>query len=432
MSYIHPAAGDLFYQRMLLYHQKGCKSFREIRTVNDVVYPNCRAACEALGLLGDDREWESTLQEASSTATPAEIRILFAHVLTHCQVSNPSVLWSRTWDLMSEDIPYTATVSLGIPNLHIHPTQLENYTLYEVEGCLNHCSRSLSDFGIRLPPEDLMSVLRNRLLMEEKSYDGDLLTREKNQLISKLNDSQRQIFDIIIDAITTNRQELIFVCGHGGTGKTFLWKTIIYALRSEGRIVLAVASSGIASLLLPSGRTAHSHFKLPLDLNDTSVFSVKKNTQLAKLLKETDLVIWDESPMNDRRCFEALDRTLRDILYRPMELFGGKTVMLGGDFRQTLPVKKSASRHEIITSSIVSSYLWHSFRLFILTENMRLTQGNLSEAEKKEVSVFAQWLLNIGDGVLGVPDEHDPENTSWVEIPDACRIPDDENGVTNL
>ncbi|GKC45808.1 DNA helicase [Tanacetum coccineum] len=100
MSYIHPAAGDLFYQRMLLCHQKGCKSFREIRTVNDIVYPNCRAACEALGLLGDDREWESTLQEASSTATPAEIRILFAHVLTHCQFSNPSVLWSRTWNLI--------------------------------------------------------------------------------------------------------------------------------------------------------------------------------------------------------------------------------------------------------------------------------------------------------------------------------------------
>ncbi|GJZ03900.1 DNA helicase [Tanacetum coccineum] len=212
----------------------------------------------------------------------------------------------------------------------------------------------------------------------------------------------------------------------------FLWKTIIYALRSEGRIVLAVASSGIASLLLPSGRTAHSHFKLPLDLNDTSVFSVKKNTQLAKLLKETDLVIRDESSMNDRRCFEALDRTLRDILDRPMELFGGKTVMLGGDFRQTLSVKKSTSRHEIITSSIVSSYLWRSFRLFILTENMRLTQGNLSEAEKKKVSVFAQWLLNIGEGFLGVPDEHDPENTSWVEIPDAYQIPDDENGVTNL
>ncbi|GJY59653.1 DNA helicase [Tanacetum coccineum] len=190
-------------------------------------------------------------------------------------------------------------------------------------------------------------------------------------------------------------------------GRQFLWKTIIYALRSEGRIVLAVASSGIASSLLPSSRTAHSRFKLPLDLNDSSVCSVKKNTQLAKL-------------------------TLKDILDTPTKLFGVKTVMLGGDFRQTFPVKKSAPRHEIITSSIVSSYLWRSFRLFILTENMRLKQGSLSEAEKRKVSVFAEWLLNVGDGVLGTPDEHDPENTSWVEIPDIYRILDDENGVTNL
>nr|GEX42202.1 DNA helicase [Tanacetum cinerariifolium] len=78
-----------------------------------------------------------------------------------------------------QDIQYAASISLGIPDLHIHPTELEDYTIYEVEGCLNHCSRSLTDFGLRLPPENLMSVLRNRLLMEEKSYDRDLLAREK-------------------------------------------------------------------------------------------------------------------------------------------------------------------------------------------------------------------------------------------------------------
>ncbi|GJS83717.1 hypothetical protein Tco_0750258 [Tanacetum coccineum] len=56
LTYVHPAVGDLFYQRMLLCHQKGYKSFPCIRTVNDVMYPTCRAACEALGLLENDRE----------------------------------------------------------------------------------------------------------------------------------------------------------------------------------------------------------------------------------------------------------------------------------------------------------------------------------------------------------------------------------------
>ena len=61
---------------------------------------------------------------------------------------------------------------------------------------------------------------------------------------------------------------------------------------------------------------------------------------MANLLKETELIVWDEAPMNDRRCFEALDRTLKDVLNNSEQLFGGKTVMLGGDFRQTLLVKK--------------------------------------------------------------------------------------------
>ncbi|GKC26763.1 DNA helicase, partial [Tanacetum coccineum] len=365
LAYVHPAAGDLFYQRMLLCHQKGCTSFPGIRTVNTIVYPTCRAACEALGLLQDDREWEITLEEAALTATPAELRALLAYIFVYCEVSDPKKLWERTWKMMSEDIPYVSSISLNLPGLHIDDPDLEDYTLYEFEGCLNHCSKSLTDFGLRLPPKHLMSVLRNRLLMEEKSYDQQLLTIERNSLLPRLNENQRQIFDLIINACVNNQQQLVFVYGHGGTGKTFLWKAILYTLRCERKIVLAVASSGIASLLLPAGRTAHSRFKIPLELTDTSVCAIKKNTQLADLLKETCLIVWDESPMNDRRCFETLDRTLRDILNQPDHFFGGKTVMLGGDFRQTLPVKK-----------------------------------------------------DIGNGHIGIPDDIDPDNTSWVDISD--------------
>ncbi|GKA18937.1 ribonuclease H-like domain-containing protein, partial [Tanacetum coccineum] len=254
-----------------------------------------------------------------------------------------------------------------------------------------------------LPPEDLMSVLRNRLLMEEKSYNRELLAREKERLMGKLNEKQRRIFDLIMNACTNNQQELIFVYGHGGTGKTFLWKAVTYTLRAKGKIVLAIASSGVASLLLSAGRTAHSR-----------------------------LIIWDEAPMNDRRCFETLDRTLRDILDTPNAFFGGKSVMLGGDFRQTLPVKKNASQNEIIASSIAESYLWRHFKLCRLTENMRLSNISMNEADREKVATFAKWLLDIGDGHLGTPDELDPENTSWVDIPDDYRIPDDENGLVNL
>jgi len=42
-----------------------------------------------------------------------------------------------------------------------------------------------------------------------------------------------------------------FLYGCGGTGKTYLWKLLSTAIRAKGMIFLNVASSGIASLLLP-------------------------------------------------------------------------------------------------------------------------------------------------------------------------------------
>ncbi|GJR76087.1 retrotransposon protein, putative, ty1-copia subclass [Tanacetum coccineum] len=66
------------------------------------------ASCQALGILEDDQEWETTLQETACTATPAELRTLFAHILAFCQVSNPVRLWKRVWKSMSADIPYTS------------------------------------------------------------------------------------------------------------------------------------------------------------------------------------------------------------------------------------------------------------------------------------------------------------------------------------
>nr|GEY50095.1 uncharacterized protein [Tanacetum cinerariifolium] len=41
---------------------------------------------------------------------------------------------------------------------------------------------------------------------------------------------------------------------------------------------------------------------------------IKQDTQLAELMQEVQLIIWDEAPMARRYDFEALDTTLRDIL----------------------------------------------------------------------------------------------------------------------
>ncbi|KAL3646799.1 hypothetical protein CASFOL_009343 [Castilleja foliolosa] len=81
LAYVHPASRELFYLRLLLCHQRGCKSFDDICKVSDVVHTTYRSACEALGLLGDEKEWLTTFVESSSWATSSELRILFVHML---------------------------------------------------------------------------------------------------------------------------------------------------------------------------------------------------------------------------------------------------------------------------------------------------------------------------------------------------------------
>ncbi|GJX72167.1 DNA helicase [Tanacetum coccineum] len=315
LTYIHPSCGDLFYQRILLCHQKGCRSFRDIRTVNNVVYPTCRAACKALGLIGGDHEWIGALEEAALHASSEELRKLFVQILIFCDVSDPMLLWHKFWKNMSEDIPRRLAKILQISEIQKNETEMKAGVLFEIESILNSHSRTLKDFGLPMPPRRLLDILQNRILMEERNYDRELLLKEKDSLLPKLNRDQKQIFDEVLNGVSNQEQKLIFVYGHGGTGKTFLWKSLACALRSEERIVLAVASSGIASLLLPSGRTTHSRFKIPLNLHEECICSIKKNSQLADLLRECDLIIWDEAPMNDRRCFEALDRWIFSITH---------------------------------------------------------------------------------------------------------------------
>ncbi|GJS88036.1 DNA helicase [Tanacetum coccineum] len=384
--------GDLFYFQMLLCHQKGCKSPTDVRTVNDVIHPNNRAACEALGLLGDDKEWDIALQESTALVTSNEIRILFAQILIYCDVSNPIKLWIKHWEVMSDDITTKISKATRIPNYHVNTTELKGYILHEQEAVLNGFGKSVTDFELPLPPKQLLKDLENKLLMEEKNYKRDLLKQEAAESVPKLNYDQKKIYDLIMGASLANQQELLFVYGHGGTGKTFLWKTFISLLRAEGKIVLAVALSGIASLLLPAGCIDHSRFKLPLELTDESLCHAKKQSQLGNLLVEANLIIWDEAPMNDRRYFETLDRTLRDLMDAPNLLFGGKTIVLGGDFRQTLVVKKGAAKEELIAASITESYLCE----------------------------------------IGEPDEEDAHDNSWITISPGYLVTANETGLSQL
>ncbi|OSC97186.1 hypothetical protein PYCCODRAFT_1377712, partial [Trametes coccinea BRFM310] len=117
----------------------------------------------------------------------------------------------------------------------------------------------------------------NPLIAEQLNYDTVHEQALATQQIPQLNRDQRNAFERIVTSVQSNAGDIFFVNGPGGTGKTFLYKTVCHKLRAEGMIILCVASSGIASLLLPGGRTAHSRFKIPVEnLHNESTCNISK------------------------------------------------------------------------------------------------------------------------------------------------------------
>ena len=201
------------------------------------------------------------------------------------------------------------------------------------------------------------------------------------------------------------RPGLFFLYGYGGTGKTFIWRAMCAALRSQGEIVLAVASSGIVALLIPGGRTAHSRFCIPFSVDGCSTCTIEPDSPLAILIATAKLIIWDEAPMMHIHCFEAVDCSFRDILkavdVRNKHIpFGGKVVVFGGDFRHILPVIPKSIRLEVVHATINSSHLWRFCEVLTLTKNMRILHG-ARESDIEERKLFSDWVLCIGDGTVG-------------------------------
>lgn len=135
--------------------------------------------------------------------------------------------------------------------------------------------------------------------------------------------------------------------------------------------------------------------------------------------------------MTHRWAFEALERTLRDLT-GSRALFGGKVVVMGGDFRQVLPVVRHGSAAKIVSASLcrhvllpltlapcpvwcappnaavhgcISRYahlcvhrsaIWGSTQKLRLRINMRVRRLQGDDAARQQA--FADYLLRIGEG----------------------------------
>ena len=406
MYFVQPGEGERYYLRMLLNIVKGAKCFQDIRSIDGYTYNTFKEAAKHRGLLEDDNEWDICLTEAAQCQSGHLLRALFATILLFCVPAEPLRLWIKFKDSMSEDLLFNIADGM-LDDIEQKKQIAENLALLDIQKTLEDHQKRLADYpGMPVPTEEMNSAF-SKTILSEMCFNMQELIQERNN-VKSLNADQLFAFNTIMNDVDNinNEHNLFFIDGPGGTGKTFLYSALLATIRERSEIALAVASSGIAALLLSNGRTAHSRLKIPIQLDEASTCNIKKNSDTAQLIKLTKIIIWDEAPMTHKHAFEALDRSLRDIMQIDKP-FGGKVIVFGGDFRQVLPVIRRGTRSDIVQASLKYSYLWDYVKVLKLSINMRVKK--LSGADASKQQEFADWLLQIGEGKNFINNENDIE-----------------------
>ncbi|XP_046405004.1 uncharacterized protein LOC124170300 [Ischnura elegans] len=334
LRWLSPTLGELFFLRMLLVKFPG-RSYEDLRTVDGVIHATFQEAAMARGLLDEQSEFDHALQEASAFKTGRGLRQLFFAVIMFGAPA--AILWDKFKDCLSED--YMGNED----NARI----AHHRALCDIDHMLRPHGRCLRDLG--LPEVEDVSTELGREVTRWNSEDA---ARSAEEWRHKLTEEQLSVSDAIINAVTgEDANKVFFIDGPSGTGKTVVLNYITARLRSEGAVVLCTASTGIAALNHLGGITAHSMFQLPLETDDPhATCGITGGSQRAELIRRASLIIWDEAPMAHKVTVEILDRSLRDICQN-RQAFGGKVMVLAGDFRQIPPIIPDGSKGDIIEAS---------------------------------------------------------------------------------
>jgi hypothetical protein len=240
---------------------------------------------------------------------------------------------------MREDILHT--LRLQHPGLSLDFSEnIHNRALQLLEDmCLSMSGKSLQLLGLPPPRGELPTNQLCAEILRETNYNIEELALHVSLNEPLLVPDQRAAYNAILHHVEENKGGIFFLDARGGAGKTFILNLLLAKIRKRKKIALAVASSGIASTLLRGDRTAHFAFKLPLNLwhGDHPVCDTSKGSGQAKVLQQCTAIIWDECTMAHKKALEALHHTLQDLRGNN-EVMGGSTVVLAGDFRQTLPI----------------------------------------------------------------------------------------------
>ena len=456
LPFVHPQDRERWCLKQLLCALPGATSWDDLKTVRDTdeggnptVCPSFEEACRLRGMLENDDLWCSGMDEAVREAMPCQLRMMFVEMLAFCNISDPKRLWNRYKTALSEDYLYEVDTKLkDNPEDPIRDTVGEDEhgrwswrAVLDIQDLLDEYKKTLEDFGIPRPPDHLITS------EIEKEVGGyfNFSYQDIEANVAKLNQQQRAAFDQILEAVNackTGRSSgcnVFFLDGIGGSGKTFLYKTLLMKLRKQSQeerergehpIAVAMASNGLPAQLLPNGTTVHRRFRLPVkdDFDgEQLICSVARESHEADLLRKARLIVWDEAPAMNKWQLDAVDRCLRDIMEQPDRLMGGKVVVLGGDFRQCGPVMKNARgrarRAAEVNASLTHWTHWPAVKVLRLHINMRV-ENCVRPVCKSRLERWSRWLKHVGDGKVPLDDHGRLEVPSSIAFSPGEEDPD--------
>jgi hypothetical protein len=201
---VSPRQGECYYLRMLLHEVCGATSFNDLKTIDGQVCSTFREACHKRGLLENDNQYSLALQEAVLLQIPAQVRTLYAVILSTCEPSDPLALWVNHRDSMTEDFLHHHRINLSEDDLTF-TDDMYNQALNDIQDkvlCMG--GQELSTYGLPVPTQNAGERLA-REYRRETNYIA-----EEQGLISSTNQEnmtvdQLAVFQQFMSAVDRNK-----------------------------------------------------------------------------------------------------------------------------------------------------------------------------------------------------------------------------------
>ncbi|KAL3121183.1 hypothetical protein niasHT_006212 [Heterodera trifolii] len=430
---VSPTNMDLLAIRLLLLVVEDPTGWEDLRRHNGTVHRTFVEAAQSRGLLNDNELWMRTIREAFATKKrPKQCIRWLAVFFATANLSKPMDLfdyvmeisntWLTVWSLNNATPEAKRQYVLRALEWFLLANGVHPDADEREDGTFQSACEKIGlprPDGVQLTKDDYIQLvffrddLVNARLPEELRADNASTSMRKRYADiytadPKPNNEQQLLVDAVFDGVTAANKlrkgdaedkdlytpRLFMVTGEGGAGKTFTYNKIIAKVKAAGFNFLPMATTGIAAELLYEGQTVHKRLCRQRHIDASTPLNVDLESNFAEMLRRIDGMIIDEISMQNRDVLEYVDRLLRFVVQTELLKslpFGGKAVVIGGDWKQLTPVVPGGGHLDQYNASVKNSALFKHFTTHRLVTNHRLQSGQQQ---------YRDFLRRVGTGAI--------------------------------